>query len=113
MAEDVPILNGSTGIFTAANPEHDGREEEEEAGHGEAHPVHRLVAHDDITVHLVFNSRYGSSSLTKTWYLFERKTTRVKYYNILMFTMSDLNGFFMMVKWYSGHAGLLLSTMDA
>lgn len=67
----VPILKGSTGIFTATNAEHDCGEEEEEAGHGEAHTVHRLVAHDDITVHLVFNSRYRSSSLTKTWYLFE------------------------------------------
>lgn len=68
--EHLPILKGTTGIFTAANAEHDGGEEEEEAGHGEAHAVHRLVAHDDITVHLVFNPRYRRSSLTKTWYLF-------------------------------------------
>lgn len=80
--EDLPILKGSTRIFTATNAEHDGGKEEEEAGHGETHAVHRLVAHDDITVHLVFNPRYRRSSLTKTWYLFETKTKGVKYYNI-------------------------------
>lgn len=108
-------MKRGTGIFTASNAEHDGAEEEEEAGHGEAHAVHRLVAHDDITVHLVFNSRYRSSSLAEAWYLFETK--RVIYYsicknNIHTIMMSDLNGLYMMVKWYLGHASLLLFTMD-
>lgn len=75
-------MKGSAGVFTATNAEHDGGEEEEEAGHGETHAVDRLVAHDDITVHLVFNPRYRRSSLAKTWYLFLKQTKWVKYYNI-------------------------------
>lgn len=54
----LPILDDSAGVFTAAYPDHEDREEEEEASHGKAHSVHRLVAHNDITVHLIFNTRY-------------------------------------------------------
>lgn len=63
----LPVLNSGTWVFAATNTDHYGGEQKEEAGHGKAHAIHRLVAHDDITVHLVFNARYRSSSLTKSW----------------------------------------------
>ena len=51
--QHLPILEGGSRVLAAAHSDHDDGEEEEEAGHGEAHAVHRLVAHDDVTVHLV------------------------------------------------------------
>lgn len=35
-----PILDGGPGVLAAAHSDHDEGEEEEEAGHGEAHSVH-------------------------------------------------------------------------
>lgn len=51
-----PVLDGGSGVFAAAHADHDDGEEEEEAGHGEAHAVHRLVAHDHLAVHLVLHA---------------------------------------------------------
>lgn len=48
-----PILDGGSRVFAAAHSDHDDGEEEEEAGHGEAHAVHGLVAHNDVTVDFV------------------------------------------------------------
>lgn len=48
-----PVLDGSSRVLAGAHSDHDDGEQEEEAGHGEAHAVHRLVAHDDVTVHPV------------------------------------------------------------
>lgn len=71
----LPILNRCTWIFAATDTNHDGREQKKEAGHGKTHAVHRFVAHDDITVNLVFHTKYSSSSLAKSWDLqnMERK----------------------------------------
>lgn len=60
-------MNSCTWVFAVTDTNHDGGEQKEEAGHGEAHTVHRLVAHNDITVNLVFDARYSSSSLAKSW----------------------------------------------
>lgn len=60
-----PVLDGGSGVFTATHADHDDGEEEEEAGHGEAHAVHRLVAHDDLTVHLVLHSRNAAPTHTE------------------------------------------------
>jgi len=65
--ELLPALNSCTWVFTVTDTNHYGREQKEEAGHGKAHAVHRLVAHNDITVDLVFNTRYRCSSLTESW----------------------------------------------
>lgn len=62
-----PILNRCTWVFAATDTDHDGGEQKEEACHGEAHAVHRLVAHYDITVDMVFDTRYCSSSLAESW----------------------------------------------
>lgn len=64
-----PILDGSSGVFAAAHLDHDDGEEEEEAGHGEAHAVHGLVAYNDVTVDLVLYARYTGATDTETWYL--------------------------------------------
>ena len=69
----LPILDSSTAVFAAADLNHNCREEEEEAGHGEAHAVHRLVAQDDITVHNVINARYTASTHAEPWYLANEK----------------------------------------
>lgn len=61
-----PILDGSSGVLAAAYTDHDDGEEEEEAGHGKAHAVHRLVAHDDITVDLAL---YKCAFRAETWNL--------------------------------------------
>ena len=74
----LPILNSCTWVSAATDTDHDGEEQEEEAGHGEAHSVHRLVAHDDITVNLVFKTRYGTSSLAKSWDLQNSKVRKQK-----------------------------------
>lgn len=73
-AEDVhgrhePVLDRGSGVFAAAHSDHDEGEEEEEAGHGEAHTVHRLVAHDDVTVHLVLYPWYTGPPHTEAWNL--------------------------------------------
>lgn len=68
-----PILDGSSGVLAVAHTDHDDGEEEEEAGHGEAHSVHRLVAHDDVTVYLVLQARYGGATHTETWNLTNKK----------------------------------------
>lgn len=57
-----PILDGRSRVLAAAHADHDDGEEEEEAGHGEAHAVHGLVAHDDVTVHLVIYKGYTGSA---------------------------------------------------
>lgn len=61
-----PILDGGSGVLAAAHSDHDDGEEEEEAGHGEAHAVHRLVAHNDVTVHLVLYAGYTGAANTET-----------------------------------------------
>lgn len=71
-----PILDGGSGVLAAAHSDHDDGEEEEEAGHGEAHAVHRLVAHNDVTVHLVLYARYARATNTETWNLTEGKHTK-------------------------------------
>lgn len=71
--KDLPILNSCSWVFAAADANHDGGEQEEEAGHGEAHTVHRLVAHKGITVSHVVNSNYTSTSLAKSWDLWNTK----------------------------------------
>lgn len=63
----LPILNSCTWVLAATDTNHDGGEQKEEAGHGETHTVHRFVAHQDIAVGLVFNTRYSGSSLAKSW----------------------------------------------
>lgn len=73
-----PILKSCTWVFAATDTNHDGAEQKEEAGHGEAHAVHRLIAHDDITVNLVFKTRYGTSSLAKSWDLQNSKESEDK-----------------------------------
>lgn len=35
-----PVLDGGSGVLAAVHSDHDDGEEEEEAGHGEAHAVH-------------------------------------------------------------------------
>ena len=67
-------MDSSTAVFAAADLNHNSREEEEEAGHGETHAVHRLVAEDDITVHKVIQARYTISTHTEPWYLANEKT---------------------------------------
>lgn len=55
-----PILEVGSRVLAAAHSDHDDGEEEEEAGHGEAHSVHRLVADNDVTVHQVMGyARYA------------------------------------------------------
>lgn len=71
-----PILDGGSGVLAAAHSDHDDGEEEEEAGHGEAHAVHRLVAHNDVTVHLVLYARYTGAANTETRNLTELKHTK-------------------------------------
>lgn len=60
-------MNGRPWVFAATDTNHDDGEQKEEAGHGETHAVHRLVAQNDITVNLVFKARYSVSSLAKSW----------------------------------------------
>lgn len=69
-AQYQPVLDGGAGVLAAAHSDHDDGEEEEEAGHGEAHTVHRLVAHDDIAIHLarvVVGAHAETWNLTKGW----------------------------------------------
>ena len=61
-----PILNDGSWVSAAAHAHHDHGEQEEEAGHGEAHAVHRLEAHDGVTVHLVLDARYAAPALAET-----------------------------------------------
>lgn len=69
----IPILDRRPWVFAAANTNHDDGEEEEEAGHGETHAVHRLVAHNDVTVDFILNARYGGTSYTESRNLGENK----------------------------------------
>lgn len=62
-------MDGGSRVLAAAHADHDDGEEEEEAGHGEAHAVHGLVAHDDVTVDLVSYEGYTGSAQTETWNL--------------------------------------------
>lgn len=73
-----PVLDGGSGVFAAAHSDHDDGEEEEEAGHGEAHAVHRLVAHDDVTVHLVLHAWYTGPAHTEAGNLDPGKHRRGK-----------------------------------
>lgn len=75
-AQHEPILDGGSGVLAAAHSDHDDGEEEEEASHGEAHAVHRLVADHDVTVHLVLQARYGSATDTETRNLTEWEHTK-------------------------------------
>lgn len=59
-----PVLDAGSGVLAAAHSDHDDGEQEEEAGHGEAHAVHRLVAHEDVTVHT-----RDDRATTETWNL--------------------------------------------
>lgn len=68
-----PILDGGPGVLAAAHSDHDEGEEEEEAGHGEAHAVHWLVAYDDVTVHL---ARYGRAACAETRNLITQMHTK-------------------------------------
>lgn len=52
-----PVLDGSSGVLAGAHSDHDDGKQEEEAGHGKAHAVHRLVTHNDVAVHLVLYAR--------------------------------------------------------
>lgn len=93
-----PILNRCTWVFAATDTDHDGGEQKKEARHGEAHTVHRLVAHNDITVDMVFDTRYCSSSLAKSWDLQNNKNAIIAYnkmYNTLTiyFTVYKHNHF--------------------
>lgn len=72
-----PILDGGSRVLAAAHADHDDAKEEEEAHHGEAHAVHGLVAHDDVTVHLVLREGYTGSAETETWNL-DRNVMTVK-----------------------------------
>lgn len=72
-----PILDGGSGVLAAAHSDHDDGEEEEEASHGEAHAVHRLVAHNDVTVHLVLYARYTGAANTETRNLSESTQRRL------------------------------------
>lgn len=65
-SKTIPVLNCGSWILAASHTDHDDGEEEEETGHGKAHPVDRLIANNDLTVHLPMNSRYRSASFTKT-----------------------------------------------
>lgn len=71
-----PILDGGSGVFAAAHSDHDDGEEEEEAGHGEAHTVHGLVAHNDVTVDFVLQARYTVATKTETRYLANETNTK-------------------------------------
>lgn len=73
-----PVLDGGSGVFAAAHSDHDDGEEEEEAGHGEAHAVHRLVAHDDVAVHLVLHAWYTGPTHTEAGNLEPGKRRRGK-----------------------------------
>ena len=73
-----PVLDGGSGVFAAADSDHDDGEEEEEAGHGKAHAVHRLVAHDDVTVHLVLHAWYTGPTHTEAGNLGPGKHRRDK-----------------------------------
>lgn len=68
-------MDGGSGVLAAAHADHDDAEEEEEADHGEAHAVHGLVAHDDVTVHLVLREGEAGSAETETWNLTETSQT--------------------------------------
>lgn len=72
-----PILDGRSRVLAAAHADHDDGEEEEEAGHGEAHAVHGLVAHDDVTVHLVIYKGYTGSAKTETWNLTDKRNVQM------------------------------------
>ena len=74
----LPILDSSTAVFAAADLNHNSREEEEEAGHGETHAVHRLVAQDDITVDQVIQAKYTVSTYAESWYLPNNEQTGIK-----------------------------------
>lgn len=60
-----PVLDGSSRVLAAAHSDHDDGEEEEEAGHGEAHAVDWFITHDDVTVHLAFYARYTWTTHTE------------------------------------------------
>lgn len=85
-----PILDGGSGVFAAAHSDHDDGEEEEEAGHGEAHAVHGLVAHNDVTVDLVLYARYTGATDTETWYL-ANETNAKETFEIFSTTELGLN----------------------
>lgn len=66
---NIPVLNGGPWVLAAAHSDHDDGEEEEKAGQGETHPVHRLVANNNLTIYLPFKARYGHAFFTKSRYL--------------------------------------------
>lgn len=74
--QDKPVLDGSSGIFAAAHSDHYDGEEKEKASHGEAHAVHRLVADNDVTVHLVRYAWYTGATNTETRYLRGQEQTK-------------------------------------
>lgn len=59
------------GVLAALDLDGDEGKEQEEHGHAEAHPIHRLVAHQHITVHVALNAWDGGahSPFAKAWYL--------------------------------------------
>lgn len=66
LEEPESILNGGSWVLAAAHSDHDEGEKEKEASHGETHPVHRLITHNDLTVDLALKARYGRALLTKS-----------------------------------------------
>lgn len=78
-----PVLDVSSGVLAAAHADHNDGEEEEEAGHGEAHAVHGLVAHDDVTIHMVLHAGNTEAALTETWNLTESQHRRENTINII------------------------------
>lgn len=69
-------MDGGPRVLAAAHSDHDDGEEEEEASHGEADAVHRLVADDDGAVHLVLQPGDGGAADTEARNLMAGKTGR-------------------------------------
>lgn len=52
----LPVVNYCSGILAVFYVDHEEGEGQEEHAHAKAHPVHRLVAHKDLTVHAALDS---------------------------------------------------------
>lgn len=72
---DSPVVECSTGVFTALDFDHEQREKQEEHSHSEANTVHGLVANQHITVHMSLHTRNRRTppSFTETWNLEQHK----------------------------------------
>lgn len=57
----LPVMDGGAGVSAVLDIDHGDGERQEAHAHPEAHPVHSLVAHKDLTVDIRLETRDGGT----------------------------------------------------